>query len=130
MVQVEWDFSRQLAQRRQEQEQGSREAAEDLADLSEGEKDQPAAAAGGEQQGRVARIASDARIVSDEEDEDSKDRNLYIVLIRYVLLLHTRRGLFRSKAWWSWRTVRFAAYMGSSAGRTWSSAGTLTRGGR
>lgn len=90
---MEWDFSRQLAQRRLEQEQGSREAAEDLSELSEGEKDRPdggaaqhAAAvpevADGEQQSRVPRINSDARIVSDEEDEDGKDRNLYIVLIR------------------------------------------------
>ncbi|KAK3120035.1 hypothetical protein QOZ80_9AG0680060 [Eleusine coracana subsp. coracana] len=93
--QVEWDFSRQLAQRRLEQEQGSREAAEDLADLSEGEKDRPDDASNGEkqiagalevadgdqQQSRVARIRTDARILSDEEDEESKDQNLYIVLI-------------------------------------------------
>ncbi|TVU25952.1 hypothetical protein EJB05_28475, partial [Eragrostis curvula] len=88
--QVEWDFLRQQEQRRREQEQGSREAAEDLAEFSEGEKDRPdgaaqaPAAAEGEQpqSSRFARINSEVRIVSDEEqDEESKDRNLYIVLI-------------------------------------------------
>ncbi|GJN40220.1 hypothetical protein PR202_gb29404 [Eleusine coracana subsp. coracana] len=93
--QVQWDFSRQLAQRRLEQEQGNREAAEDLADLSEDEKDRPDDASNGEkqiagalvvadgdqQQSRVARISTDARILSDEENEESKDQNLYIVLI-------------------------------------------------
>lgn len=74
---MEWEYSRQLAQRRLEQEQGSREAAEEL---SEGEK---APAAGSED--RIARIGSEARIVSDDEDEGGKDdRNLYIVLIRYT----------------------------------------------
>ncbi|KAL6660549.1 hypothetical protein ACP70R_001584 [Stipagrostis hirtigluma subsp. patula] len=87
--QVEWEYSRQLARRRLEQELGSREAAEDL---SEGEKDRPdgvgatavaTAVTDGEQrqQSRFARINSDVRIVSDEEDEESQDRNLYIVLI-------------------------------------------------
>ncbi|KAG8089428.1 hypothetical protein GUJ93_ZPchr0011g28286 [Zizania palustris] len=87
--QVEREYSRQLSRRRLEQEMGSREAAEDLSEHSEGEKDSkpdahpPAAAAGGGEQqlSRFARINSDARIVSDEEEEESKDRNLYIVLI-------------------------------------------------
>ena len=76
---MEWDYSRQLSLRRLEQEQGSREAAEEL---SEGEttKDHRADAALS-----VARIASEARIVSDDEDDDgTDDRNLYIVLIRYI----------------------------------------------
>ncbi|KAG2561175.1 hypothetical protein PVAP13_8KG147100 [Panicum virgatum] len=87
--QVEWEYSRQLARRRQEQELGSREAAEEL---SEGEKDcpdgasalQPPSAADGDQQqqSRLTRISSETRIVSDDEDEAAKDdRNLYIVLI-------------------------------------------------
>ncbi|KAF2910216.1 hypothetical protein DAI22_11g084900 [Oryza sativa Japonica Group] len=106
--QVEWEFSRQLSRRRLEQELGSREAAADLSELSEGEKDgkpdthpPPAAAAaeaaaddggGGDHQqqqqqppphqlSRFARINSDPRIVSDEEEEVTTDRNLYIVLI-------------------------------------------------
>ncbi|KAL6868321.1 hypothetical protein ACP4OV_015166 [Aristida adscensionis] len=91
--QVGWDYSRRLARRRLEQELGSREAAEDLAEFSEGEKEKPdggaavqptTAAADGDQhhqQSRFARINSDVRIVSDEEDEENKDRNLYIVLI-------------------------------------------------
>lgn len=109
-LQVEWEFSRQLSRRRLEQELGSREAAADLSELSEGEKDgkpdthppPPAAAAaeaaaddggGGDHQqqqqpppphqlSRFARINSDPRIVSDEEEEVTTDRNLYIVLIR------------------------------------------------
>ncbi|XP_062183530.1 probable sucrose-phosphate synthase 5 [Phragmites australis] len=82
--QVEWEFSRQLERWRLEQELGSREAAEDL---SEGEKDKPDGAGPAQpdqhQQSRFARINSDARIVSDEEEEEeSKDgRNLYIVLV-------------------------------------------------
>ncbi|XP_052136546.1 probable sucrose-phosphate synthase 5 isoform X3 [Oryza glaberrima] len=107
-LQVEWEFSRQLSRRRLEQELGSREAAADLSELSEGEKDgkpdthppPPAAAAeaaaddggGGDHQqqqqqppphqlSRFARINSDPRIVSDEEEEVTTDRNLYIVLI-------------------------------------------------
>ena len=79
-----------MARRRQEQELGSREAAEEL---SEGEKDrpdgasalQPPSAADGDQQqqSRLTRISSETRIVSDDEDEAAKDdRNLYIVLIR------------------------------------------------
>ena len=87
---MEWEYSRQLARRRQEQELGSREAAEEL---SEGEKDrpdgasalQPPSAADGDQkqQSRFARINSETRIISDDEDDAAKeDRNLYIVLIR------------------------------------------------
>lgn len=87
---MEWEYSRQLARRRQEQELVSREAA---AELSEGEKDRPDGAAALEpsgaadgdhqQQSRLARINSEVRIVSDDEDEVAKDdRNLYIVLIR------------------------------------------------
>ncbi|EAZ17924.1 hypothetical protein OsJ_33469 [Oryza sativa Japonica Group] len=106
--QVEWEFSRQLSRRRLEQELGSREAAADLSELSEGEKDgkpdthPPPAAAAAEaaaddccccdhqqqqqqppphQLSRFARINSDPRIVSDEEEEVTTDRNLYIVLI-------------------------------------------------
>ncbi|CAO2143789.1 unnamed protein product [Urochloa humidicola] len=76
--QVEWEYSKQLARRRREQELGSREAAEEL---SEGA---PAAGEGGDQQqtSRFARINSEVRIVSDDEDDVAKDnRNLYIVLI-------------------------------------------------
>jgi sucrose-phosphate synthase len=87
---VEREYSRQLAHRRLEQELGRQEAAEEL---SEGEKDQQPDAAGAEaangdqkhHQSRLARISSEARIVSDDEDEGAKDeRNLYIVLIRYT----------------------------------------------
>ncbi|CAM0874907.1 unnamed protein product [Alopecurus aequalis] len=96
------DYSREVARRKLEQELGSREAAEDLSELSEGEKDttttttkhdaaapHPSAEAhedDGEHQQpqprtRLARINSEARLVSDDEEEQSKKRNLYIVLI-------------------------------------------------
>lgn len=83
--QVQREYARQLAQRRLEQELGSREAAEELSD---GEKDgapdaaqQPVSVAAPD--GRIARIGSEARIVSDDEGGDGgkDDRNLYIVLI-------------------------------------------------
>lgn len=85
--QVQREYARQLAQRRLEQELGSREAAEELSD---GEKDgapdaaqQPVSVAA--PVSRIARIGSEARIVSDDEGGDGgkDDRNLYIVLIRY-----------------------------------------------
>jgi sucrose-phosphate synthase len=94
---VEWDYSREVARRKLEQELGRREAAEDLSELSEGEKDNitakpdaapalPAAEAhadNGEpqQRSRLARINSEERLVSDDEEDQSKKRNLYIVLI-------------------------------------------------
>jgi sucrose-phosphate synthase len=82
--QVEWEYSRQLALRRLEQEQGSREAAEELS-VSEGETTKADAAQQQQPLSSVARVGSEARIVSDDEDDDGKDdRNLYIVLIRYI----------------------------------------------
>lgn len=85
--QVEWEYSRQLARRRLEQEQGSREAAEELSVADGDTKDQRTDADGAQQPPlSVPRIGSEARIVSDDEDDAGKadDRNLYIVLIRYI----------------------------------------------
>uniref|UniRef100_A0A453HH89 Glycosyltransferase subfamily 4-like N-terminal domain-containing protein n=1 Tax=Aegilops tauschii subsp. strangulata TaxID=200361 RepID=A0A453HH89_AEGTS len=90
--QVERDYSQEVARRKQEQELGSLEAAEDLSELSEGEKEtvpKPDGAAAHlsadeqqpQQRTRLARINSEVRLVSDDEDEQSKDRNLYIVLV-------------------------------------------------
>uniref|UniRef100_A0A453HGK5 Glycosyltransferase subfamily 4-like N-terminal domain-containing protein n=1 Tax=Aegilops tauschii subsp. strangulata TaxID=200361 RepID=A0A453HGK5_AEGTS len=89
---VERDYSQEVARRKQEQELGSLEAAEDLSELSEGEKEtvpKPDGAAAHlsadeqqpQQRTRLARINSEVRLVSDDEDEQSKDRNLYIVLV-------------------------------------------------
>ena len=138
--QVEWEYSRQLARRRLEQEQGSREVAEEL---SEGETNKADA---GQQQPQaglsVARIGSEARIVSDDEDDDGKDddRNLYIVLIRYINTntpaghvtrsCHTTRIFFvHSKIRFGWAAF-VAAFTGWYVARTWSSAVTLTPGAR
>ncbi|VAH93740.1 probable sucrose-phosphate synthase 5 [Triticum urartu] len=90
--QVERDYSQEVARRKLEQELGSLEAAEDLAELSEGEKEtvpKPDGTAAHlsadeqqpQQRTRLARINSEVRLVSDDEDEQSKNRNLYIVLI-------------------------------------------------
>ncbi|KAK1646408.1 hypothetical protein QYE76_064213 [Lolium multiflorum] len=94
--QADWDYTKEVARRKLEQELGSREAAEDLSELSEGEKDSittkpdaapavPSADDGEHQQPqprtRLARINSEVRLVSDDEEEQTKKRNLYIVLI-------------------------------------------------
>ncbi|KAI4997755.1 hypothetical protein ZWY2020_053097 [Hordeum vulgare] len=87
--QVERNYSEEVARRKLEQELGSREAAEDLSELSEGEKEtapKPADVAAvphadEHPRTRLARINSEVRLVSDDEDDQGKDRNLYIVLI-------------------------------------------------
>lgn len=87
---MERDYSREVARRKLEQELGSLEAAEDLSELSEGEKETASkpdgtaahSSADEQQRSRLARINSEVRLVSDDEDEQSKNRNLYIVLIR------------------------------------------------
>ena len=90
---MERHYSLEVARRKQEQELGSLEAAEDLSELSEGEKEtvpKPDGTAAHlsadeqqpQQRTRLARINSEVQLVSDDEDEQSKNRNLYIVLIR------------------------------------------------
>ncbi|XP_078156228.1 sucrose-phosphate synthase 4-like isoform X2 [Carex rostrata] len=81
--QTEWDDTRQLLRRKLEQEQGSKEAADDLSELSEGEKEKND---GSNTQGASVdnSNAVDPRmnsIVSDEEDEEGEKEHLYIVLI-------------------------------------------------
>ncbi|EPS59759.1 sucrose-phosphate synthase 1, partial [Genlisea aurea] len=66
---IAWDLER----RRYEREKGRRDAAEDLSELSEGEKDSnPVTAAAG-----LSRVNSDTQIWSEEDTP----RNLYLVLI-------------------------------------------------
>ena len=92
MVQIAWDDAQRLAKRRIEREQGRSDAADDLSELSEGEKESKGdgnttATANNvtdqslsQKDGHVfARINSDMQIWS---DLDNKSRHLYIVLIR------------------------------------------------
>ncbi|MQL83411.1 hypothetical protein Taro_015904 [Colocasia esculenta] len=76
--QIEREDARRLTKRRLEREQGHKDAAEDLSELSEGEKEKEN---GGQQAGplneRMSRINSDLRIWSD----DDETKRLYIVLI-------------------------------------------------
>ena len=82
LLQIAWDDAQRLAKRRLEREQGRNDAANDLSELSEGEKEKGDANTS-ESVKEVPRINSEMQLWSD----DNKSRNLYIVLIRYHLLL-------------------------------------------
>lgn len=100
MVQIAWDDAQRLAKRRIEREQGRNDAADDLSELSEGEKeikgdgnsttsitttnnnnvsDQSLSL---KAEHSIPRINSDMQIWS---DQDNKSRHLYIILIRFLL---------------------------------------------
>ncbi|GMY07999.1 sucrose-phosphate synthase 4 [Fagus crenata] len=74
--QIAWDDAKKLAKRRIEREQGRNDAADDLSELSEGEKEKGDANVS-ESVKEISRINSDIHIWS----EDDKSRRLYIVLI-------------------------------------------------
>lgn len=74
--QIAWDDAQRLAKRRLEREQGRNDAADDLSELSEGEKEKGEANLS-ESVRDIARINSDMKLWSDDE----KPRQLYIVLI-------------------------------------------------
>ncbi|PIN11626.1 Glycosyltransferase [Handroanthus impetiginosus] len=69
--QIAWDAAQKLAKRRFERENGRNDAAQDLSELSEGEKEK-----GNSNRTDFSRINSDTQIWSDD-----KSRQLYIVLI-------------------------------------------------
>ncbi|OAY63793.1 putative sucrose-phosphate synthase 4, partial [Ananas comosus] len=76
-IQIELEDARQL-------EQGRKEAAEDISELSEGEKEKGEGNANKDRSGNFARINSDVRMLSEEEDDgedETKNRRLYIVLV-------------------------------------------------
>ncbi|XP_010252403.1 PREDICTED: probable sucrose-phosphate synthase 4 [Nelumbo nucifera] len=77
--QIEWDDAQRLAKRRIEREQGRNDAAEDLSELSEGEKEKGGANNQNDQSvsDKIPRINSDMQIWPD----DDKSKRLYIVLI-------------------------------------------------
>lgn len=77
-MQIAWDDAQRLARRQLELEQGRNDAADDLSELSEGEKEKGDANFS-EPVKHFSRINSDMQIWSDDE----KPRHLYIVLIRF-----------------------------------------------
>ncbi|KAI4388871.1 hypothetical protein MLD38_001161 [Melastoma candidum] len=83
--QIAWDDAQKLAKRRIEREQGRNDAADDLSELSEGEKEKGDGNNGSESSSSVAAAAKDkfARINSDVQlwSDEEKPRHLYIVLI-------------------------------------------------
>ncbi|GMN56471.1 hypothetical protein TIFTF001_025587 [Ficus carica] len=86
--QIAWDDAQRLAKRRIEREQGRHDAAEDLSELSEGEKEFLKGGDGGtanpKDKDDAAAAAAFGRINSDMQiwsDQDNKCRHLYIVLI-------------------------------------------------
>lgn len=75
-LQIAWDAAQKLVQRRFEREKGRNDAAQDLSDLSEGEREKGESNQSGSIK-NVPRISSDTQLWSDD-----KSRQLYIVLIR------------------------------------------------
>lgn len=80
-LQIAWDDARRLAKRRIEREKGRNDAAEDLSELSEGEKEKGDTNITEAPVKEISRINSEMRLWS---EDDNKTRHLYIVLIRYV----------------------------------------------
>lgn len=72
--QIQWEEAQRLSKKRREREQGSKDAAADISELSEGEKvEHP--------KDSMPRINSEMKMWS-EDDQDGKSKHLYIVLIR------------------------------------------------
>lgn len=96
MVQIAWDDAQRLAKRRIEREQGRNDAADDLSELSEGEREIKGdgnstttnnnnvsdLSLSVKAEHSIPRINSDMQIWS---DQDNKSRHLYIILIRFLL---------------------------------------------
>lgn len=80
-MQIAWDDAKKLAKRRIEREQGRNDAADDLSELSEGEKEKSDTNVS-ESTKDFSRINSVMHLWS----EDDKSRRLYIVLIRYLAI--------------------------------------------
>lgn len=78
-MQIAWDDARRLARRRLEREKGRHDAAEDLSELSEGEKEKGETNFIEPPVKEIARINSEMRLWS---EDDNRTRHLYIVLIR------------------------------------------------
>ncbi|XAR55680.1 Sucrose-phosphate synthase [Bertholletia excelsa] len=75
--QIAWDDAKRLATRRLEREKGRNDAAEDLSELSEGEKEKGDTNQTEPAIDKISRINSDTQIWSDND----RPRHLYIVLI-------------------------------------------------
>lgn len=82
--QIAWDDAQKLAKRRLEREKGRHDAAEDLSELSEGEKEKESNSTAqtlvDSSSNKLSRINSDMQMWSDDDNNRSR-RQLYIVLI-------------------------------------------------
>jgi len=83
-MQIAWDDAQRLARKRLDREQGRNDAANDLSELSEGEKEKADANANANalepfKDNNISRITSEMQLWSEEDDNS---RNLYVVLIR------------------------------------------------
>ncbi|KAG5047740.1 hypothetical protein JHK86_017146 [Glycine max] len=81
--QIAWDDAQRLARKRLDREQGRNDAANDLSELSEGEKEKADANANANalepfKDNNISRITSEMQLWSEEDDNS---RNLYVVLI-------------------------------------------------
>ncbi|KAL6983202.1 sporulation-specific protein 4 [Sarracenia purpurea var. burkii] len=76
-LKIAWDDAQRLAKRRIEHEKGQNDAADDLSELSEGEKEKDDANQTETSSHKISRINSDIQSWSDNEES----RRLYIVLI-------------------------------------------------
>ncbi|KAJ4953280.1 hypothetical protein NE237_030112 [Protea cynaroides] len=74
--QIAWDDEQKLAKRRLEREQGQKDAADDLSELSEGDKEKGEADQSDSRKEKISRINSEMHIWPEDEV-----RRLYIVLI-------------------------------------------------
>lgn len=122
MLQLEWEDSQRIANRRLEREQGRRDATEDLSeDLSEGEK--------GDGLGEIVQPETPRRQLHRNLSnvelwyDDKKENRLYVVLIRYFsvfffsLLLPLTLLCVRSTYK---ECVDYTVCMGWFVGKTWS----------
>lgn len=76
-LQIAWDAAQKLIKLRIERDKGRSDAAQDLSELSEGDKDRGDYSVQTNSLTDMSRINSDTQIWSDD-----KSRKLYIVLIR------------------------------------------------
>ncbi|RWW41639.1 hypothetical protein BHE74_00052878 [Ensete ventricosum] len=87
--QIQWEEAQRLSKKRREREQRSKDAAEDISELSEGEKVEPP-------KDSMPRINSEMKMWS-EDDQDGKSKHLYIVkyVVELARALAATNGVYR-----------------------------------
>ncbi|GMP79020.1 hypothetical protein CsSME_00034727 [Camellia sinensis var. sinensis] len=95
-IKIAWDDEKKLIKRRREREKGRKDAADDLSDLSEGEREKSDInQTESPSSDKIPRINSDMQIWSD----DHKSGRLYIVLIRYYYMHNICMDWCVEKTW-------------------------------